>query len=62
MSMKTFVPVAEYTCGVQDGSSPSYSVTVPCVTITRLGPGWVCQPVLGMHPPQVIGSHVFCWT
>jgi hypothetical protein len=28
MSTNEFVPVAEYTCGVQVGSSPSYSVTV----------------------------------
>jgi len=57
-----FAVPAVYTCGVQVGSSPSYSVTVPCVTITRLGPGCVCQPVLGMHPPRRLGSHVFCWT
>src|SRR6476660_9619749 len=63
MSMNAFVPLAEYTCGVQVGSSPSYSVTVPCVTITKLGPGWVCQPLLGTHLlSQTLGSHVFCWT
>src|SRR6476620_2394106 len=61
-STNAFVPPAEYTCGVQVGSSPSYSVTVPCVTITRLGPGCVCQPELGTHPPQRLGSQVFCWT
>ena len=78
MSTNAFVPFAEYTCGVQVGSLPSYAVTVPCVTITRLGPGCVCQPLLGMHGlpgsggqgPQepsvpcvhMLGSHVFCWT
>src|SRR5580765_668293 len=29
--------------------------------MTRLGPAWVCQPVVGTHP-QAMGSHVFCWT
>src|SRR5215470_4539692 len=37
---------AVYTVGVQDGSSPSYAVTVPAVTMIRLWPGWVCHPVL----------------
>src|SRR5205814_7114582 len=37
---------AVYTCGVQLGSSPSYSVTVPAVMVTRVGPGCVCHPVL----------------
>src|SRR6476660_588036 len=57
-STNEFVPLAEYTCGVQVGSSPSYAVTVPCVTITKLGPGWVCQPLLGTHLlSQTLGSH-----
>ena len=64
MSTNEFVPFAEYTCGVQVGSSPSYAVTVPCVTITRLGPGWVCQPLTRECTQllQALGSQVFCWT
>src|SRR4051812_45572872 len=41
--------VAEYTCGVQVGSSPSYAVTVPCVTITsRAG---MSVPAGARHAP-----------
>jgi hypothetical protein len=33
------------------------------LAITKLGPGWVCQPLLGTHLlSQTLGSHVFCWT
>src|SRR6476660_1887506 len=32
--------------GVQDGSSPSFWVIDPDLTVMRLGPGWLCQPVL----------------
>src|SRR5713101_4228502 len=39
------IPVV-YTWGVQFGSSPSYSVTVPAVTVSRLWPGCECQPVV----------------
>src|SRR6478609_7355026 len=55
MSTKALSPFAEYTCGAQPGSDASYTVTLPCVITTRLGPGCVCQPLL---PPA---SHVFCW-
>src|SRR5215472_8324650 len=46
---------AVYTCGVQAGSFPSYTVTVPAVTVIRLWPGCECQPVV---PPgcQVLFS------
>src|SRR4051794_28693088 len=30
--------------------------------MTKLGPGWVCQPVVGVQPLHVAGSHVFCCT
>ena len=32
------------TWGVQAGSSAMLNVAVPDLTITRLGPGWLCQP------------------
>ena len=34
-----------YTWGSHLASSPSYAVTVPAVTVMRLWPGCVCQPV-----------------
>src|SRR5262245_57840708 len=33
-------------CGAHAGSSPSYAVTAPAVTVIRLCPGCVCQPVV----------------
>jgi hypothetical protein len=45
-SMKVALGVpAIWISGVQVGSSPSYAVMVPTVTVIRLGPGWVCHPV-----------------
>src|SRR5277367_2218627 len=41
--------------GLHSGSSLMYSVTVPSVTMIRLWPGWVCQPVL---PP---GCQTLFW-
>src|SRR5436305_11250420 len=52
----TNVDGAWYTWGVQVGSFPSYSVAVPDLTITKLGPGWLCQPNV---PP---GTTAFCTT
>src|SRR6185503_6936990 len=52
----TNVVPAGCTCGVQVGSFPSYSVAVPEMTITRLGPVWLCQPKV---PP---GATVFWMT
>src|SRR5262249_29534168 len=43
-------------CGAHAGSSPSYAVTVPAVTVMRLCPGSVCQPVV---PP---GAQTLLWT
>ena len=47
----------EYTCFSHLLPSASYSVTLPAVTMTKLGPGCVCQPVV---PPgcQVFGLDV----
>src|SRR5216683_35072 len=49
-----------YTWGVQ---SASYSVMVPEVTMIRLWPGWVCQPVLAMTPViRLTGCQTLLWT
>src|SRR4029453_18180484 len=42
--LSTNVPPTGTTSGVQVGSSPSYFVAAPDKTITKQGPGWVCQP------------------
>src|SRR6266496_3146720 len=47
-----------YKVGVQVGSSAWYTDAVPCRTVTILGPGWLCQPIM---PP---GTNVLTrlWT
>ena len=44
---------AWYRAGVQDGSSPRYAVISPAVTMMRLGPGWVCHPLLAARRDRV---------